>query len=65
MMDEDSQRRYCPLLARLLLSVIFVTSTINKFFGWSDNGSYVATKLPMPRAMLLAALLIELLGCYR
>ncbi len=51
-----------PLLARLLLSVIFVTSTMSKFFGWSDNVSYVATKLPMPCAMLLAALLIELLG---
>ena len=61
-MDEDSHRRYCPLLARLLLSVIFVTGTISKFFDWSDNVSYVATKLPLPCAMLLAALLIELLG---
>jgi uncharacterized membrane protein YphA (DoxX/SURF4 family) len=47
-MDEHSHRRYCPLLARLLLSVIFVTSTINKFFGWSDKVPYVATQLPMP-----------------
>ncbi len=38
-MDEDSHRRYCPLLARLLLSVIFVTGTISKFFDWSDNVS--------------------------
>jgi len=51
-----------PLAARLLLSVIFVTSTISKHFGWSDNVSYVATKLPVPRAMLLAALMVELLG---
>jgi uncharacterized membrane protein YphA (DoxX/SURF4 family) len=51
-----------PLFARLLLSVIFVTSTISKLFSWSDNVSYVAAKLPVPRAMLLAALMIELLG---
>ena len=51
-----------PLLARLLLATIFVTSTISKIFGWSDNLSYVAAKLPMASAMLLAALAIELLG---
>jgi uncharacterized membrane protein YphA (DoxX/SURF4 family) len=52
-----------PLLARLLLSVIFVTSAISKLFGWGGNVEYMASKhLPLIPAMLAASLAIEAFG---
>jgi putative oxidoreductase len=52
-----------PLLARLLLSVIFVTSTLSKLFSWNGNVDYMASKhLPMIPVLLAAALAIEGLG---
>jgi len=53
----------CPLVGRLLLSVIFATSAISKMFGWSGNVEYVHSKgLPMVTLLLAAALVIELVG---
>lgn len=56
-----------PLLARLLVSVIFVTSAISKIFGWSGNVEFIASKhLPIGGAMvsvlLAGALIVELFG---
>jgi putative oxidoreductase len=52
-----------PLLARGLLSVIFVTSTLSKSFRWGDNVDYMTSKhLPMIPVLLVAALAIEGLG---
>jgi putative oxidoreductase len=52
-----------PLLGRLLVGVIFVTSAISKSFGWNGNVEYMASKgLPLVPVLLAAALLIELLG---
>lgn len=52
-----------PLLARLLLSVIFVTSTLSKLFSWNGNVDYMTSKhLPMIPVLLAAALAIEGLG---
>lgn len=52
-----------PLLGRVLLSVIFVTSTISKLFGWDGNVQYMASKHMSHIPLLLgAALIIEGLG---
>jgi len=52
-----------PLIGRLLLSVIFVTSAISKSFGWAGNVEYMSSKhLPLIPLLLAAALLIEALG---
>lgn len=55
-----------PLLARLLLCEIFVTSAYSKLFGWESNVSYLASKhITNPALvdiMLVGALLIEGLG---
>lgn len=61
-----------PLLGRMLLSVIFVTSAIAKTFGWGLNLDYMRTNhLPMVPVLLACALVIEaggavclLLGIY-
>jgi putative oxidoreductase len=52
-----------PLLARWLVSVIFVTSTLSKLFSWGSNVDYMTSKhLPMIPVLLAAALAIEGLG---
>jgi putative oxidoreductase len=52
-----------PLLGRLLVSVIFVTSAISKSFGWNGNVEYMASKgLPLVPVLLVTALAIELFG---
>jgi putative oxidoreductase len=63
-LTRDVLRYGClPLLGRLLLSVIFVTSTISKFFGWDSNVQYMASKhLTYIPWLLGAALIIEGLG---
>lgn len=61
-----------PLLGRMLLSVIFVTSAIAKTFGWRLNLDYMRSNhLPMVPVLLACALAIEaggavclLLGIY-
>lgn len=50
-----------PLVARLLLAVIFFTSSVAKIFGWSSNVDYIRTKnLPGAQVLLACALAIEL-----
>jgi putative oxidoreductase len=52
-----------PLLGRLMMSYIFVTSGIAKIFGWSGNVAYMSTRhLPMIPVLLAAATVIELAG---
>lgn len=52
-----------PLVGRLFISYIFVTSGIAKAFSWSSNVQYMNTRhLPMIPVLLAAAMLIELAG---
>jgi putative oxidoreductase len=52
-----------PLIARLLISAIFVTSAISKFFGWEGNVQYMTSKhLTHVTILLSAALIVEALG---
>jgi putative oxidoreductase len=49
-----------PLLARWLISIIFVTSVLSKIFSWSENIEYMRSKgLPAVSILLAGALLIE------
>jgi putative oxidoreductase len=51
------------VVARLLISVIFLTSGIAKITAWDSNVSYMATRpLPFIPVLLAAALVIELVA---
>ena len=51
------------LLARWLISVIFVTSAYSKIFGWSVNVEYMHSKhMPAAALLLAAALVVEAVG---
>ena len=51
------------LLARWLISVIFVTSAYSKIFGWSANVEYMHSKhMPAAGLLLAAALIVEAVG---
>ena len=52
---------WLPLLARILLAVLFFTSSVAKIFSWSSNVEYIQAKhLPLAGALLAGALAIEL-----
>ena len=51
------------LLARWLISIIFVTSAYSKIFGWGANVEYMNSKhVPAAAALLVVALLVEIAG---
>jgi len=53
------------LLARWLVSVIFVTSAYSKLFGWSANVEYMHSKhMPAVTLLLAAALIVEAAGSF-
>ncbi|HEY2461851.1 MAG TPA: DoxX family protein [Candidatus Acidoferrum sp.] len=52
-----------PLIARLLVSVIFVTSAISKAFSWEANVDFMTSRhMRMIPILLVAALLVESFG---
>src|SRR5215469_4937566 len=52
-----------PLVGRLLMTYIFITSGLAKIFDWSGNIAYMGTRhLPMIPLLLAAAMVIEVLG---
>lgn len=52
-----------PLLGRLLISYIFLTSGLAKVLSWSDNVAYMSTRhLPLIPLLLVIAAAIELGG---
>ena len=54
---------FVPLLGRLLISYIFVTSGLAKMFDWSVNVQYMSTRhLPFIPVLLAIAMIIELAG---
>ncbi len=53
------------LLARWLISIIFVTSAYSKLFGWSANIDYMNSKhMPAAAFLLAGALLVEVAGSF-
>ncbi|MHA1567039.1 MAG: DoxX family protein [Alphaproteobacteria bacterium] len=54
---------YTPVVARVLLSLLFLFSALNKVFDWGSNAQYMAFKgMPLVPLFLLAAIVIELGG---
>jgi len=52
-----------PLVGRLMITYIFVTSGIGKLFSWSENVRYMSTRhLPMIPVLLAIAMVVELVG---
>ena len=52
-----------PLLGRLLMSYIFVTSGLAKLFDWNSNVQYMSTRhLPLIPVLLAIAMIFELGG---
>jgi putative oxidoreductase len=53
------------LLARWLVSIIFLTSAYSKLFGWSANVEYMHSKhMPATTLLLASALLVEAVGSF-
>src|ERR1700744_1232099 len=51
------------LLARWLISIIFLTSAYSKIFGWSANVDYMNSKhMPAVTFLLVSALVVEIAG---
>lgn len=51
------------LVARVLLSIIFILSGVGKLFNYSETAAYMAAKgMPVIPFFLIAALIIEIIG---
>jgi len=54
---------YLPLVARVLLGLIFVMSGINKISGFEGTQQYMASHgMPATAVLLTAAIVVELVG---
>jgi putative oxidoreductase len=52
-----------PLLGRILLAAIFISSGFGKITGFEGTVGYIASKgLPMPQLLALGAIVVELGG---
>lgn len=59
----DTINRFSPPLGRLLLSLIFITSGINKILNFSGTAGYMESKgMPLVPLFLTAAIVLELAG---
>ena len=55
--------QYLPLVARVLLSVIFLKSGFGKIFNFATTQDYMASKgIPLTGLMLVATIVVLLLG---
>ena len=56
-------RSYLPLLARVLLGLIFVMSGISKITGFEGTQQYMASHgIPLTAVFLVGAIVVEILG---
>ncbi len=56
-------RRFLPLVGRVLLALIFLTSGFNKITGWSGTADYMAGEgMPMVPLFLAGAIVFEIVG---
>ena len=57
----NSQRDVAALVARILLTVMFITSGWGKLAGFEGTVGYIASKgMPMPALMAIGAIAVEL-----
>jgi putative oxidoreductase len=61
---SPSYQRYVPVLARLLMCIIFLLSGFDKLMHWSESEAYMTTHgLTTATGLLLAAaIIVEILG---
>ena len=58
-----NNRHYLPLIARILMSTIFIISGINKITGWGAMTGYISSMgLPFAPLLLFGAIVIELVA---
>lgn len=64
MFKKDISRcDWLPLVARLLLSVIFIMSGVAKIFNFEGTAGYIASAgLPFPELGVIVAIVIEIVG---
>lgn len=56
-------RSYIPLIARVLLGLIFVLSGFNKITGFEGTLQYMASYgMPMSAVLLVGAIVVEMVG---
>lgn len=56
-------RSYLPLIARVLLGLIFVLSGFNKITGFEGTQQYMASYgMPMTAVLLVGAIVVEMVG---
>ena len=56
-------RSYVPLLARVLLGLIFVMSGLSKITGFESTQQYMASYgMPLTAVLLVGAIVVEILG---
>lgn len=55
--------RYFPLIGRILLSSIFLSSGMNKIFSWDQTAHYMTSKgFPLVSLFLFGAIALEVFG---
>jgi putative oxidoreductase len=56
-------RQYFPLIGRILISLIFLTSAYGKITGFDGVAASMAGKgMPMPQVLLVCGIVLELVG---
>lgn len=59
----EKNNSFIPLLARILISFIFIVSGISKIFGFSGTRAYMAMQgIPFTTFFLIGAIIIEVVG---
>lgn len=61
--NQYNNNSVVPLIARVLLSLIFLMSGISKIFNFGQTASYMSNVgLPIPEILLAATIVIEVIG---
>jgi putative oxidoreductase len=59
----EPAKRWAPLIGRILLSLIFVMSGLQKITAWDQTAGYMAAKhMPVVPLFLTGAIALEVLG---
>ncbi|MEA3158111.1 MAG: putative oxidoreductase [Betaproteobacteria bacterium] len=60
---RETTMRYAPLVGRILMALIFLTSAYGKITGFDATAVAMAGKgMPVPQVLLVCAITIELIG---
>ncbi|HAC65853.1 MAG TPA: DoxX family protein [Cyanothece sp. UBA12306] len=63
MLSQVLSPKYITLLARILLSIIFIKSGVNKITNFTNTQAYMASKgLPFTEILLVVTIFVLLLG---